>query len=283
MKVSIEEKSGFCYGVVRAVEMADSILEKGEALYCLGQIVHNEMEVKRLEEKGMITISRDELPAYRNCKMLIRAHGEPPSTYEIARKNNIEIIDGTCPIVRKIQSGISAKSAEKDVRILIFGKKGHPEVEGLYGQSPEKSFVISSVEEARNTQVASILHLYSQTTMDTDAFAAVVSILEGRLQQAGGSLVVHNTICGHVSHRRPGLKKFALENDMVIFVGGKHSSNGKVLFEVCREANPRSFYVGEPEELEKSWFKDVETVGLTGATSTPRWQIDLVAERIRGF
>ncbi len=283
MRISIEEKSGFCYGVVRAVEMADAILDTGEVLYSLGQIVHNEMEVKRLEKKGMITISRDELPAHHNCKMLVRAHGEPPSTYEIARKNNIEIIDGTCPIVRKIQSGIAAKGAEKNASIVIFGKKGHPEVEGLFGQSPDKSVVISSMEEAETVPTYSNLHLYSQTTMDTEAFQGVVAILEKRQRQAGGKLVVHNTICGHVSHRRPGLRKFASENDVLVFVGGKHSSNGKVLYEVCREANPRSYYVGDPEELDEVWFKDAETVGIAGATSTPHWQMEMVAKKIKSF
>ena len=281
MKISIEEKSGFCYGVVRAVDMADAILERGEALYSLGQIVHNEMEVKRLEQKGLKTITREDLPSLHNCKMLVRAHGEPPSTYEIARKNNIEIIDGTCPIVKKIQSGIANKAAEKDALIVIFGKKGHPEVEGLFGQAPERTIIISSVEEADMLPSSLNLHLYSQTTMDSDAFQNIISRIEKKQFKEGGKLIVHNTICGHVSHRKPGLQKFAIENDLLIFVGGTHSSNGKVLFQVCKDVNPNSFYIGKPDELQLSWFDGIQSVGIAGATSTPLRQIKEVAEHIK--
>jgi len=281
MKIRIEEKSGFCYGVARAVEMADAILDKGEPLYSLGHIVHNEIEVKRLEKKGLQTITHDDLSLLNDCKMLVRAHGEPPSTYEIAKKNNIEIIDGTCPIVKKIQSGISTRASEKNALIVIFGKKGHPEVEGLFGQAPERTLIISSVEEAAKLPFSLNLHLYSQTTMDSDAFDSVISIVEKKQSEEGGKLMLHNTICGHVSHRKPGLQKFAAENDLIIFVGGKHSSNGKVLFRVCKDVNPKSFYIGHPDELQTSWFAGVESVGIAGATSTPRLQIEEVEARIK--
>jgi 4-hydroxy-3-methylbut-2-enyl diphosphate reductase len=276
MIIRIEEKSGFCYGVVRAVDMADAILGKGEILYSLGQIVHNEMEVLRLEQKGLITITHSELPDLHDCKMLVRAHGEPPSTYEIAIKNRIELIDGTCPIVRKIQSAIASKASEKDTMIVIFGKTDHPEVQGLFAQAPKKTFVIRTNEDVGKLPASLNLHLYSQTTMDSEAFQAMIALLEKKQESESGKLFVHNTICGHVSHRRPGLKKFAAENDLIIFVGGKHSSNGKVLFQVCKEVNPETYYVGHPDELSAEWFRGVNTVGVAGATSTPKWQIEQI-------
>jgi len=280
MIIRIEEKSGFCYGVVRAVEMADSILDAGEVLYSLGQIVHNEEEVSRLEKKGLITIEREDLNDLHDCKLLVRAHGEPPSTYLTAKNNRIEIIDGTCPIVRKIQSAIAVKAEEKDALMVIFGKADHPEVEGLYGQSPQNTLVIGSVEEIKKIPVSANLHLYSQTTMDSQSFQKIIEILEEKQSRENGKLTVHNTICGHVSHRRPGLQKFAAENDLIIFVGGKHSSNGKVLYQVCKDVNPKTYYVGSPEELDKSWFAGVQTVGVAGATSTPRWQIEKIIEKL---
>jgi len=283
MNIRIEEKSGFCYGVVRVVEMADSILERGEILYSLGQVVHNELEVDRLEKKGLKTLSRKELPSLRDCRLLIRAHGEPPSTYEIAKKNRIEIIDGTCPIVKRIQSAIAFRAFEKDVLIVIFGKKDHPEVEGLFAQAPEKTVIIKSEEDAAKLPVSKNLHLYSQTTMDSEAFKLIISFLEKKQKMEGGNFFIHNTICGHVSHRRSGILKFAMENNIIIFVGGKHSSNGRVLFNICKDANPRSYYIGHPDELIDSWFEGIESVGITGATSTPRWHIEKVADKIREF
>jgi len=280
MKISLEEKSGFCYGVVRAVQMADEILDHGEVLYSLGQIVHNENEVSRLESKGLKTISIEDLKSLHDCKLLIRAHGEPPSTYELAKKNRIELIEGTCPIVRKIQLAIGKAGEENDTLIVIFGKKDHPEVKGLFGQSPQNSIIIQTAEEAGELPYSKIMHLYSQTTMDTDSFLVIVSLLEQKQESAGGNLIVHNTICGHVSHRKPGLQKFAAQNDVIIFVGGKKSSNGKVLYEACREINPRTHYIGSEEELQISWFEGVESVGIAGATSTPRWQIEQVSGKI---
>ncbi len=283
MTIRIEEQSGFCYGVVRVVEKADAILDSGEKLYSLGQIVHNEMEVSRLEQKGLVTITHEQLKSLKDCKVLFRAHGEPPSSFETAEKNNIEIIDGTCPIVHKIQSNILKKAIEPEALVVIFGKKDHPEVEGLYGQAPGKTIVIKTVDEALDLPVAPVMHLFSQTTMDTGAFQKIIPLLEKKQKDEGGRLVVHNTICRHVSHRRPGLEKFALENELIIFVGGKHSSNGKVLFQVCKDNNPKSYYVGHPGEIEKFWFKGVSEVGVAGATSTPRWQIEEVIEKIRNL
>jgi 4-hydroxy-3-methylbut-2-en-1-yl diphosphate reductase len=281
MKIRIEEKSGFCYGVVKVVEMADKILSSGEKLFSLGQIVHNEMEVLRLEKKGLKTISHEEMNALYDCKLLIRAHGEPPSTFETAKRNRIEIIDGTCPIVHNIQLAISSKAAEEDSFIVIFGKKDHPEVEGLIARAPGKTVVIKTPMEVTQLPVYANMHLYSQTTMDTDAFKEIIFLIEKKQKNEGGYLVVHNTICGHVSHRRPGLLKFASENDVVIFLGGTQSSNGKVLFNVCREANPKSYYVSHPDEIMKDWLYDADSVGVAGATSTPRWQIEQVTDKIK--
>jgi 4-hydroxy-3-methylbut-2-enyl diphosphate reductase len=283
MTIHIEEKSGFCYGVVRAVEMADKLLDNGEILYSLGHIVHNEMEVLRLEKKGLKTICHSDLNDLHDCKVLIRAHGEPPSTFEIARNNRIELINGTCPIVSKIQSAIALKSNEADALIVIFGKTDHPEVQGLFGQAPEKTVVIRTIEEAQKLPVSANLHLYSQTTMDSEAFQAIIKVIEKKQEIEKGKLHVHNTICGHVSHRRPGLQKFASENDLIIFVGGKQSSNGKVLYQVCKEVNSKSYYVGHPDELLKEWFEGVRTVGVAGATSTPRWQIEEISDAIRAI
>jgi 4-hydroxy-3-methylbut-2-enyl diphosphate reductase len=281
MKISVEEKSGFCYGVVKVVEMADAILNRGEQLFSLGQVVHNEMEVSRLEQKGLKTISHEDLSSLHDCSVLIRAHGEPPSTYEIARKNRIKIIDGTCPIVHKIQLAIAERASEEGSMIVIFGKKDHPEVEGLFAQAPGRSFVIKSTLEVETLGSAVNLHLYSQTTMDTVAFQEIVAHLERKQIREGGKLFVHNTICGHVSHRRPGLSKFAGENDAIIFVGGTKSSNGKVLFQICKDSNQRSYYVSHPDELRNSWFEGINSVGVAGATSTPRWQIEQVSAKIR--
>ncbi|MCB8994021.1 MAG: 4-hydroxy-3-methylbut-2-enyl diphosphate reductase [Bacteroidales bacterium] len=274
MKINIEEKSGFCYGVVRVIEMAEGILDKGEELYCLGQIVHNELEVERLVKKGLKIIEVSELHRIKNSKILFRAHGEPPSSYEIAERNGLTIIDGTCPIVNRIQKSILSGKTEKNSLIVVFGKKNHPEVQGLLGQIPEKTQVISSKEEVSMLPESQIIHLYSQTTMDKGAFNEIAEMINKKQNNEGGKLILHNTICGHVSHRRPGLQKFAAENDLIIFVGGKYSSNGKILFQTCLEQNPNSFYIGSPDEIEAFWLAGADSVGIAGATSTPHWQIN---------
>jgi 4-hydroxy-3-methylbut-2-en-1-yl diphosphate reductase len=284
MMISIEEKSGFCFGVVRAVKQADTILDRGEELFCLGQIVHNELEVKRLSAKGLKFVTNEDLSRLFNCKLLLRAHGEPPETYEIAEKNNIEIIDGTCPIVKRIQNRIKKDGINEEsdrVQVIIFGKSNHAEVRGLRAQVPEKTIVIGTEKEADEIQLLTKVHLYAQTTMDSEKYFNIASIIKKRLEKTGGELVINNTICGHVSHRKPGLVKFARKHDLIIFMGGSNSSNGRMLFEACKEENENCHYITDPEDIRKDWFIDVESVGISGATSTPRWQLEKVAEKVK--
>jgi 4-hydroxy-3-methylbut-2-en-1-yl diphosphate reductase len=280
MRISIEKKSGYCAGVLRVVELADEILEKGEELYSLGQVVHNELEINRLVEKGLKIISKEELKRLHNCKVLLRAHGEPPDTYEIASGNNIEIIDGTCPIVRKIQERIRIVG-NRNEQVIIFGKLDHPEVQGLRAQVKEAPEVIRTAEEANIIKLSEKVHLYAQTTMDTEEFGHISSVLSQRIKEKGGDLTIHNTICGHVSHRKPGLIEFAQRHDMIIFLAGSNSSNGKILFEACKARNERCYFVADYNEIKKDWFKGIKSVGISGATSTPRWQIEKAYERVR--
>jgi len=279
MKISIEEKSGFCSGVLGVVKLADDILDRGEELYCLGQIVHNDLEVKRLIDKGLKFIDYEDLTLLHHCKVLFRAHGEPPETYQIARNNNIEIIDGTCPIVKKIQERIKKVGVNQE-QIIIFGKVNHPEVRGLRTQVPYNVTVINSVEEANEVQLSDKVHLYAQTTMDADSYKEVSCILNGRVRGQGGQLMINKTICRHVSHRKPGLKKFARNNDIIIFIAGINSSNGRMLFETCRKENPQCYFVTHIEVIKKEWFLNAGSIGICGATSTPRWQIEEAYEKI---
>ena len=284
MIIRIEENSGFCFGVVKAIGLADSILDSGEELYCLGQIVHNELEVKRLSSKGLKFITNADLPNLKNCKLLLRAHGEPPGTYEIAEKNNIEIIDGTCAIVKRIQKKIRNDGTQIDLsadQIIIFGKTDHPEVRGLVAQVPEKTVVIESLKEAQEVALSGRVYLYAQTTMNPEVFTEIGIILKERLKKSGGELRINNTICPHVSHRKPGLLRFAKENDVIIFVAGSNSSNGKMLYESCKQENERTYYVTEINMIRKEWFDNMETVGISSATSTPQWQIKEVFEKVK--
>ncbi len=286
MKISIEDKSGFCYGVVRVIEMAEELLRNGEQVWCLGQIVHNEQEVKRLSELGMNFIEHKDLHKLKNAKLLIRAHGEPPSTYVTARKNNLEIIEGTCPVVLKLQKKIRKEYEELDKendKIIIYGKKDHPEVIGLKGQTDNKALVISKPEDIRNLKPGKKSVLFSQTTMDTYKYDQLASILISRINSNRGTLRVNKSICGHISHRKPGLLNFAEQNDVIVFVGGKKSSNAQVLFEICKSVNERSHFVSFEEEIKEEWFLAAESVGVCGATSTPLWQLENIAKRIDKF
>lgn len=268
----IDKESGFCFGVVTAIRKAEEELAKGETLYCLGDIVHNGREVDRLAQLGLITINHDTFRTLHNVKVLLRAHGEPPSTYEIAQQNNITIIDASCPVVLRLQSKIKKRFQEdNNGQIVIYGKKGHAEVIGLEGQTNGTAIVVESDKDIENIDFKKDISLFSQTTKSLDGFHKLIDIIKEK--KGEGNFDYFDTICRQVANRIPNIRKFAEENDIIFFVGGKKSSNGKVLFEHCREANPNTFFVSGPEEItaEQLSLCEEKKIGICGATSTPSW------------
>jgi 4-hydroxy-3-methylbut-2-enyl diphosphate reductase len=278
LKVHIDQHSGFCFGVVYAIEMAEEILEEQGYLYCLGDIVHNDEEVNRLTSKGLKIIDHNELKNLQNEKVLIRAHGEPPSTYELAINNNLTLIDASCPVVLKLQNRIK-NSFDKDETIYIYGKHGHAEVIGLLGQTNNKAVVFQDIKELDLPSLPKNLTLYSQTTKSTDKFYEINDVLK----ENGIAVNTNDTICRQVSNRDKELREFADKFDKIIFVSGTKSSNGKVLYNVCKEKNPHTFFVSNPSQVLKEWFGPNESVGICGATSTPMWLMEQVKERIERF
>lgn len=279
MKITIDKKSGFCFGVVNAIKKAEDELATEGVLFCLGDIVHNGAEVQRLGKIGMKTISREEYFTLKNCRVLIRAHGEPPETYNYAKNNNIELIDATCPIVLNIQKKIRSscdKLSEVDGQLVIFGKPGHAEVEGLNGQSGHKAIIIQSKEEINKIDFDKPVVLYSQTTKPLDEFREIADIIS-RKTASKTPVEINDTVCRQVSNRAPHLEKFAAEHDIIVFVSGKKSSNGAVLYAACKRINPRSYLIADPSEIQPEWFSGIETVGICGATSTPQWLMEEVA------
>lgn len=270
--VEIDNNSGFCNGVVRAIQAAEKELEQGGELYCLGDIVHNSNEVERLRSKGLITINHDELRQLHNVKVLLRAHGEPPETYRIARENNIEIIDATCPVVlqlqRKIKNSYDTRSSADD-QILIYGKVGHAEVNGLVGQTNGEAIVLESSDDLYKVDFEKRIVLYSQTTKSVQHFAEMVELIKNHTTKE--SFEWHDTICRQVANRIPNIREFARTHDLVLFVCGKKSSNGKVLYEECRSVNEHTHLVSDIEELDARWLEGKSNIGICGATSTPRW------------
>lgn len=285
IKIEIDEHSGFCFGVVTAIKKAEEELSKGGVLYCLGDIVHNGSEVKRLEEAGLVTIDHEQFAKLHDVKVLLRAHGEPPATYEMAKRNNITLIDATCPVVLMLQKRIKTEyDTEGDKsRIVIFGKKGHAEVNGLVGQTDNKAIVIESPSEVSKVGLDKEISLFSQTTKPLDEYNEVAeSLREGLKQNGGYSLKFNDTICRQVANRIPNIFNFAKVHDLIIFVSGKKSSNGKSLFAECHRANERSYFISSADELEAVWFADdVKSIGVCGATSTPKWLMEKVADRIK--
>jgi len=285
VKISIEKGAGFCFGVSKLIDMAEEILDKGEKLYCLGEIVHNEKEVKRLVDKGMQFITVEDLKELHNTSVMIRAHGEPPSTFEICEKNTISVIDGTCPIVRALQKKIKKAHESSDTdkeQILIYGKNDHPEVIGLKGQTNGKAIVINDPDQLKNTELNAGVSLFSQTTMDSEGFKEIEEALfQKSLEDPKLKVHVNNTICKHISHRQPGITEFARNNDLIIFVAGKNSSNGKILFEICKKENSNCIFISETEEVRKEWLTGYEKIGITGGTSTPDWLLSQTAEKIK--
>ncbi|MFZ4796891.1 MAG: 4-hydroxy-3-methylbut-2-enyl diphosphate reductase [Bacteroidia bacterium] len=277
MKVNIEidDNSGFCFGVVFAISMAEDILEAEGKLYCLGDIVHNDEEVSRLKAKGLQIIDHEQLKIIRNEKVLIRAHGEPPETYKLAMENNIELVDASCPVVLKLQNRVREAYNDNE-QILIYGKHGHAEVKGLVGQTNGDAIVVETIDELEKHDLPKKLQLFSQTTKRTKNLYKLKTTLE----EKGIEVDFNDTLCRQVSNRDVQLPTFVKKFDKVIFVAGLKSSNGKVLFDVCKENNPNTFFVSNKNELKKEWFNENENIGICGATSTPQWQMDEIKETI---
>jgi 4-hydroxy-3-methylbut-2-enyl diphosphate reductase len=288
MVVEVDERSGFCFGVQNAVEIAEEVLTRGEKVFSLGQIVHNDIEVERLSSLGLESVNHEQFLNLKNCKVLIRAHGEPPETYQIAEKNNITIIEATCPIVKRLQSRIKEtwlKTKRNGGQVVILGKAGHAEVVGLMGQTDNEAILVSGKEDIGKIDVRHGVYLFSQTTMSVSDYQNLKEAILLKMKETGISnpekyLHVNNTICGQVSNRQPRLKAFAKKHDVIVFVSGKESSNGRMLYSVCKSENPNTWFVSSPEEIKKEWFEGRNSVGVCGATSTPKWLIDKIRDTI---
>ncbi|QPH38822.1 4-hydroxy-3-methylbut-2-enyl diphosphate reductase [Pedobacter endophyticus] len=278
LQVNIDKSSGFCFGVVYAIEMAEDILDSEGYLYCLGDIVHNDEEVERLTNRGLKIIDHEVLKGLTNEKVLIRAHGEAPSTYQLALENNLTLIDASCPVVLKLQNRIK-NSHDDDEQVLIFGKHGHAEVIGLQGQTDGKAIVFQDLAELDNVELPSKFTLYSQTTKSTDKFYHIKDQLLGR----GYEVKANDTICRQVSNRYEELEDFVSHYDKIVFVSGKKSSNGKVLYDVCKKYNDNSYFISNVEELDYTWFDENDKVGICGATSTPMWLMEKVKAALEQY
>lgn len=283
IKVEIDEGSGFCFGVVTAIHKAEEELAKGETLYCLGDIVHNSREVDRLKTMGLITINREEFKQLKNAKVLLRAHGEPPETYMIARENKIEIIDATCPVVLRLQKRIRQgylADSDEEKQIVIYGKSGHAEVLGLVGQTDGKAIVIAKAEEAKKLDLNKSIRLFSQTTKSLDEFQEIVEYFKQHISPEA-TFEYYDTICRQVANRMPKLREFAATHDLIFFVSGKKSSNGKMLFEECLKVNANSHLIDNEKEIDPSLLQNVKSIGVCGATSTPKWLMEKIYNHIR--
>ena len=283
IKVEIDEGSGFCFGVVTAIHKAEEELAKGETLYCLGDIVHNSREVDRLKTMVLITINREEFKQLKNAKVLLRAHGEPPETYMIARENNIEIIDATCPVVLRLQKRIRQgylADSDEEKQIVIYGKSGHAEVLGLVGQTDGKAIVIEKAEEAKKLDLNKSIRLFSQTTKSLDEFQEIVEYFKQHISPEA-TFEYYDTICRQVANRMPKLREFAATHDLIFFVSGKKSSNGKMLFEECLKVNANSHLIDNEKEIDPSLLQNVKSIGVCGATSTPKWLMEKIYNHIR--
>lgn len=291
MKITIDQNSGYCFGVEFAIQMAEDEMDQSNGLYCLGDIVHNDMEVQRLNEKGLKIINHDQLKDLRDCKVLIRAHGEPPETYAIALENNIELIDASCPVVLKLQNRVKNafdKMDRNNGQIVLYGKKGHAEVIGLSGQTNNEAIVVMTDEDLDQIDYTRPVILFSQTTKSTKGFYDIKSKIEARFGEQSEEMVneafeAHDSICRQVSNREPRMKVFSTEQDVILFVSGKKSSNGKALFKVCQDHNERSYFIENVDEINPDWFREDDSVGICGATSTPMWLMQNVANHLSQF
>ena len=288
LQIEIDSGSGFCFGVTTAIKKAEEELARGETLYCLGDIVHNSMECERLRKMGLVTIDHEQMSRLHNVKVLLRAHGEPPATYEMARRNNIEIIDATCPVVLQLQkriktqylSGSEEGGARNDeAQIVIFGKKGHAEVLGLVGQTQGEAIVIESFDEVRRLDFSRDICLYSQTTKSLDEFHRIIDYIQQHIAPTA-TFRSFDTVCRSVANRMPSISQFASRHDLILFVCGRKSSNGRVLYNECLRVNPNTHLIEGPEEILPAWLDGVETVGICGATSTPKWLMEQCRDAI---
>ena len=283
--IEIDKKSGFCFGVVNAISKAEEELSKGEILYCLGDIVHNEQEVERLTQMGLITIDHEQFKKLNNVKVLLRAHGEPPSTYETAEKNNITLVDASCPVVLRLQNRIKTSFETKpddSTQIVIYGKNGHAEVNGLVGQTNNEAIVIENEQDLHKIDFSKNIRLFSQTTKSLSGFQQLVETISKKIDKSA-NFQHHDTICRQVANRMPNITTFAKENDIIIFVSGKKSSNGKVLYEHSKKINPNTFMVYDPEEVLDLDIDLTKKIGICGATSTPNWQMEEVAKKLHNL
>ncbi len=278
LKAEIDERSGFCFGVVRAITKAEELLEGDDPVYCVGQIVHNEEEISRLSKKGLITIRHNELKDLSHKNILFRAHGETPGSYHSARSHENRVVDATCPIVLKLQRDIK-KSWQGNENIFIFGKSDHPEVKGLNGQTNNQAVIFQSLDELKDINLPHELTLFSQTTMNLDAFYTIVEYLKHQ----GIDVEVRDTICRQVSNRKHELETFSRFHDRIVFVAGKNSSNGKALYHICRQQNPNTHFVSTTGELQREWFRNGESIGICGATSTPHWLLEKVKTAVEAL
>jgi 4-hydroxy-3-methylbut-2-enyl diphosphate reductase len=291
MEVEIDKRSGFCFGVQNAVEIAEKALLRGEKVFSLGPIVHNDKEVERLSGLGLVSIDHKQFEDLRDCKVLIRAHGEPPETYLMAVRNKIEIIEATCPMVKRLQSKIREiwlLTKTNNGQVVIFGKSGHAEVIGLLGQTNNKGILISGPDEIDKIDFTRPVYLFSQTTMGVKEYHHIKDLIYNNIKRQNigdfeNLLFFYNTVCGQVSNREPRLKGFARKHDIIIFVSGRESSNGKMLYQMCKSVNPDTHFVSAPQEIDKSWFKDKKSAGVCGATSTPKWLIEEIRDYIAGM
>jgi 4-hydroxy-3-methylbut-2-enyl diphosphate reductase len=286
MEVTIDVNSGFCFGVVFAIQMAEDELNQSGSLYCLGDIVHNNMEVERLEAKGLKIINHEQFAQLSNTKVLIRAHGEPPETYRTAIENNIELIDASCPVVLKLQNRIrNGYEHVGEGQIVVYGKEGHAEVNGLVGQTNGRAIIVESVDDLDKLDYSKPIQFFSQTTQPTEGFRQMRAEIERRIAEAGGDnplqLESNDTLCRQVSNREPQLREFAAAHDVILFVAGKKSSNGWVLYNVCKEINPNSFFVSSWDEVNLDWFETESRIGICGATSTPMWLMEEIASNLK--
>lgn len=283
MKIEIDECSGFCFGVTTAIKKAEEELATGSELYCLGDIVHNGMECERLHNMGLKTINHDEFATLHDKKVLLRAHGEPPSTYLEAQANGIEIIDATCPVVLQLQRRIKRQyDANPEAQIVIFGKNGHAEVLGLVGQTEQKAIVIEHADEACRLDFSRDIYLYSQTTKSLDEFHAIIDYIQAHISPEA-TFKSFDTICRQVANRMPNICSFATKHDLILFVSGRKSSNGKVLFNACKAKNPHTYLIEGPEEIDPAWLSGAESIGICGATSTPKWLMEKVATALTHY